>query len=76
MRCTRPGSSAPVTKGFELLPASSALRRAAREIVQAKQTYLTCLKIRHHAVGFGCADRDIDDTDLPVWMREDVEECA
>jgi len=32
---------APVTKGLELMPSSSALYRAAREIVQAKQTYLS-----------------------------------
>ena len=67
---------APVTKGLELMPAS-ALYRAAREIVQAKQTYLSCLK------KFGGAQKvsdapieTIDDTDLPLWMREDVEECA
>jgi len=35
---------APVTKGLELLPASSALHPAAREIVQAKQTYRECLE--------------------------------
>jgi hypothetical protein len=68
---------APVTKGLELLPGSSALHRAAREIVQAKQTYLSCLE------KFGTTQwvsdapiQTIDDTDLPVWMREDVEECA
>jgi hypothetical protein len=68
---------APVTKGLELLPGSSALHRAAREIVQAKQTYLSCLE------KFGTTQwvsdapiETIDDTDLPLWMREDVEECA
>jgi hypothetical protein len=67
----------PVTKGLELLPGSSALHRATREIVQAKQTYLSCLE------KFGTAQwvsdapiETIDDTDLPLWMREDVEECA
>jgi len=68
---------APVTKGLELLPGSSALQRAAREIVQAKQTYLACLK------KFGTSQwvsdapiETIDDTDLPVWLREDVEEAV
>ena len=68
---------APVTKGLELLPSSSALNRAAREIVQAKQTYLTCLE--KYGTGQWVSDAPIetlDDTDLPVWMREDVEECA
>jgi hypothetical protein len=68
---------APVTKGLELLPDSSALTRATHEIVQAKQTYLACLD------KFGTSQwvsdgpiETIDDTDLPLWMREDIEECA
>jgi hypothetical protein len=68
---------APVTKGLELLPASSALHRAAREIMQAKRTYLSCLE------KFGTTQwvsdapiETIDETDLPLWMREDAEECA
>jgi PDDEXK-like uncharacterized protein DUF3799/SAP domain-containing protein len=68
---------APVTKGLELPPGSSALHRAAREIVQAKQAYLSCLE------KFGTTQwvsdapiETISDTDLPLWMREDVEECA
>jgi len=59
------------------LPGPSALHRAAREIVQAKQTYLSCL------AKFGTAHwvsnapiETIDDTDLPLWMREDIEECV
>jgi hypothetical protein len=66
---------APVTKGLELLPGSSALNRAAREIVQAKKTYLACLQ------KFGAEQwvsdapiETIDDTDLPVWMR--TRSCA
>ena len=66
---------APVTKGLELLPGSSALHRAAREIVQAKQLYRDCLE------KFGTTQwvsdapiETIDDTALPIWMREDVEE--
>ena len=67
----------PVTKGLELLPGSSALHRAAREIVQAKQTYLTCLEKFGTAQWFSDAPIEtIDDTDLPLWMREDVEECV
>jgi len=68
---------APVTKGLELLPGSSALHRAAREIVQAKQTYLSCLE--KFGITQWVSDAPIetmDDTDLPLWMREDVEECA
>jgi hypothetical protein len=49
-------------------PGSSALHRAVREIVQAKQTYLSCLK------KFGTTQwvsdapiETIDDTDLPLW---------
>ena len=68
---------APVTKGLELLPGSPALNRAAREIVQAKQTYLACLKKYGTAQWISDAPiATLDDTDLPVWMREDVEECA
>jgi hypothetical protein len=68
---------APVTKGLELLPSSSALRRAAREIVQAKQTYRACLdKFGTEQWVSDAPIATLDDTDLPVWMREDVEEYA
>jgi hypothetical protein len=68
---------APVTKGLELLPGSSALHRAAREIVQAKQSYCACLE------RFGTAQwvsdapiAALEDRNLPTWLREDTEEYA
>jgi hypothetical protein len=68
---------APVTKGLELLPGSCALHRAAREIVLAKQLYRACLERfgTEQWVSDGPIET-LDDTDLPVWLREDVEECA
>jgi hypothetical protein len=67
----------PVTKGLELLPGSTALHRAAREIVQAKQTYHVCLdKFGTMQWVSDAPIETIDDTDLPMWMREVVEECA
>ena len=67
----------PVTKGLELLPSSSALHRAAREIVQAKQSYLACLDKFDTSQWVSDAPIEaIIDTDLPVWMREDVEEAV
>jgi PDDEXK-like uncharacterized protein DUF3799/SAP domain-containing protein len=68
---------APVTKGLELLPGSPALNRAAREIVQAKHVYRQCLQ--KYGTGQWISDAPIAalaDTDLPMWMREDVEECV
>jgi len=50
----RQTEGAPVTKGLELLAGSSALHRAAREIVEAKQTYLSCLQM----FGFGNWDAE------------------
>jgi len=45
--------------------------------VQAKQTYLSCLEKFGSTQGISDAPIEaIDDTDLPLWMREDVEECA
>jgi hypothetical protein len=67
----------PVTKGLELLPGSSALHRAAREIVQAKEVYCTC--VAKYGTAQWVSDSPIEalnDTDLPAWMRQDVEECA
>ena len=58
-------------------PGSSALHRAAREIVQAKQSYLACLD--KFGISQWVSDAPIEaiiDTDLPVWMREDVEEAV
>jgi hypothetical protein len=62
----------PVTKGLELLPGSSALNRAAREIIQPKQAYLACLEKFGNTQWVSDAPIEtIEDTDLPVWMRED-----
>jgi hypothetical protein len=68
---------APVTKGLELLPGSPALNRAAREIVQAKQIWLACMQ--KFGTGQWISDApivELADTDLPPWIREDVEEYA
>jgi hypothetical protein len=68
---------APVTKGLELLPGSSALNRAAREIVQAKQLYRQCLQ--KFGTGQWISDApiaELADTDLPLWMRQATEEYA
>jgi hypothetical protein len=68
---------APVTKGLELLPGSLALNRAAREIVQAKERYLTCLaKFSTHQWISDAPIAALDDRNLPSWLREDVEEYA
>jgi PDDEXK-like domain of unknown function (DUF3799)/SAP domain len=68
---------APVTKGLELLPGSSALNRAAREIVQAKRIYVDCLEKYGERQWISDAPiAALNDTDLPAWMREDVEEYA
>jgi PDDEXK-like domain of unknown function (DUF3799) len=65
---------APITKDLELLPGSPALNRAAREIVRAKQTYVGCLEKYGDRQWISDAPiATLDDTDLPVWMREDVE---
>jgi hypothetical protein len=68
---------APVTKGLELLPRSSALSRAAREIVQAKELYRACLE--RFGTDQWVSDAPItalEDSDLPTWLRVDVEEYA
>jgi hypothetical protein len=68
---------APVTKGLELLPGSSALNRAAREIVRAKESYRTCLaKFGTHQWMSDAPITALDDRNLPSWLREDVEEYA
>jgi PDDEXK-like uncharacterized protein DUF3799/SAP domain-containing protein len=68
---------APVTKGLELLPGSPALNRAAREIVQAKQVYRQCIEKFGTSQWISDAPiAELAETDLPVWMREDVEEYA
>jgi hypothetical protein len=68
---------APVTKGLELLTSSPALNRAAREIVQAKETYLACLqKFGTEQWVSDAPIAPLNDTDLPAWMREDAEEYA
>jgi hypothetical protein len=66
-----------VTKGIELLPGSSALNRAAREIQVAKQSYVACLdKFGSSQWASDAPIQTIAETDLPPWMREDVEEAA
>jgi hypothetical protein len=68
---------APVTKGLELLPGSSALNRAAREIVQAKERYRTCLtKFGTQQWVSDAPITALDDRNLPSWLREDAEEYA
>jgi hypothetical protein len=65
---------APVTKGLELVPGSSALTRATREIAWAKHVYRECLE--KYGSGQWVSDAPIaalDESDLPAWMREDVE---
>jgi hypothetical protein len=65
---------APVSKGRSITPDAPALNRATREITQAKQLY------RERLAKFGTAPwvsdepvRAIGETDVPAWMREDVE---
>ena len=68
---------APVTKGLELLPGSSALNRAAREILQAKERYRTCFaKFGTQQWVSDAPITALDDRNLPSWLREDVEEYA
>jgi len=44
---------------------------------QAKQTYLSCLEKFGTTQWISDAPIEtIDDAELPLWMREDVEECA
>jgi PDDEXK-like uncharacterized protein DUF3799 len=65
---------APVTKGVELLPRSAALNRAGREILRAKEAYCDC--VARYGTAQWISDAPIQalaDTDLPKWMREDVE---
>ena len=59
------------------MPGSPALNRAAREIIQAKQVYRAC--VEKFGTGQWIWDApiaELADTDLPGWMREDVEEYA
>jgi PDDEXK-like domain of unknown function (DUF3799)/SAP domain len=68
---------APVTKGLELMPDSPALNRAGREIIQAKQAYRAALaKFGTNQWVSDAPIAALADTDLPVWMREAVEEYA
>jgi hypothetical protein len=67
----------PVTVGRQISAQSSALNRAAREIVRAKALWRDCCV--KYGSGRWVADEpiiELADTDLPVWMREDVEEVA
>jgi hypothetical protein len=67
---------APVTRGLELMSDSPALNRAAREIAFAKARCRYC--IEKFGANMWIADdpiKPIVDTDLPIWMREDVEDA-
>jgi hypothetical protein len=64
----------PVTVGRQITARSSALNRASREITHAKALYRDCLD--KYGSGRWVADEpivDLLDSDLPPWMREDVE---
>jgi hypothetical protein len=64
----------PVTVGRQVTPQSPALNRATRDIAAAKAIYRRCLGT--YGTARWVADEPIVDlaaTDLPVWMREDVE---
>ena len=62
------------TVGRQLARSSPALTRASREVVAAKKVYRDCLA--KYGTARWVADepiRDLMETDLPRWMREDVE---
>jgi hypothetical protein len=64
----------PVTVGRQITARSPALNRASREIAHANALYRDCLD--KYGSGRWVADEpivDLLDTDLPPWMREDVE---
>jgi hypothetical protein len=66
---------APVTIGVELMPDSPALNRATREIALAKSRFAFYSK-KFRTTSMWITDVPIKrlvDTDLPAWMREDVE---
>jgi hypothetical protein len=65
----------PVTVGRQITASSPALNRASREVAKAKRTYLDCLQ--RYGTGRWVADEPIAElieADLPVWMRETVED--
>jgi hypothetical protein len=67
----------PVTVGRQITAASPALNRAAREIAFAKALYRDCTQ--RYGTDRWVADEpivELAETDLPVWMREGVEEVA
>jgi len=67
----------PVTVGRQITVQSPALNRAAREVARAKAVYREC--VAKYGSQRWVADEpivELADTDLPVWMREDVEEYA
>jgi PDDEXK-like uncharacterized protein DUF3799 len=71
------GNDAPVSKGRSLTADSPALNKATREIALAKRLYRDCLaKFGTNPWATDEPVRAIEDTDLPVWMREGTEEYA
>lgn len=67
----------PVTVGRQITAQSPTLNKAVREIAMAKRTYRDCLA--RYGTERWVADEpivDLTETDLPPWMREDVEEYA
>ena len=75
----QPSTSAPkrridctrTTEGLEVLPNSSALHRAAREIVQAQQAYLACLD--KFGTGHWVSDAPIDELPTRAELRKRVQ---
>ena len=66
-----------VRRPLQITAASPALNRAAREIAFAKALYRDCTQ--RYGTERWVADEpivELAETDLPVWMREGVEEVA
>ena len=64
----------PITVGRQITPQSPALTKATREIAKAKALYSQCLE--KYGTDMWVADEpiaDLEATDLPMWMREEVE---
>jgi hypothetical protein len=71
------GDGVPITLGRTLRADAPALNKATREIAFAKRRYLECRQ--RFRDGMWISDEPIVellDTDLPIWMRENVEESA
>lgn len=66
---------APVTIGRHITADSPVLNRAIREIAHAKRTWLDCMA--KFGTNQWVADEpilDLEEADLPMWMREGVED--